>query len=99
MMLYNRYPFSDNGRLERFSVNISRLISGNVIFQEGLRSKDAEDLILKLLAPCPKDRISASDALNHKWFIDNDLIVQCHEVCSNVLQQLDEVDQQENEVI
>ena len=98
-MLYNKYPFSNDGILSEYSINRKRIISGNVIFQEGLRSKDAEDLISKLLAPKKEDRIPASDALKHEWFTSNDLVAQCHEICSDVLYQLGQTDQDINDII
>jgi calcium-dependent protein kinase len=66
-MLFGKYPFKADNRDELFSV----IKKGHLDFQDEAwksKSKELKGLLSKMLTVNANERISASDALKHKWF-------------------------------
>ena len=65
-LLMGKIPF----KAQKISELQDLIMSGNYKIIEGI-SKNASDLLNKLLEINPSKRISVDEALNHPWFLDN----------------------------
>lgn len=74
-MLSNKMPFDAGKRNELFKLILTKRLRFEGFVWEKI-SEDCKDLIRKLLEKDPKKRLTATEALNHKWFnsLQNQLI-------------------------
>lgn len=72
-MLYGQLPFEGSNQNQMFQ----KVLAGDFSFKDDVAcvSKDAKDLICKLLNPDPCQRYSMADAMEHPWLSEG--IEQC----------------------
>ncbi len=78
-MLVGKTPFVGQDKMETYRLILKKQPDFNYCKEKVQISKEAEDLILKLLEKNPKHRISSNDIAYHPWFKDinlKDLLLQ-----------------------